>query len=270
MVGGGLQNIEVGTMEGSRETEVFSLLFNDPRGSSDTEGPSKGGKISGHLVNISEKKFQGNGGGPRAAAMLLTLCLLFSLPSVDASSYRGVSKHKNSKFFHCETEYFGSYPRKKIYFGKFETEKMAALACDVAFFYTGMPSAKFNFKWSEEVIFYICKHRSFYADLTNWDDRRRFIEAQANFLVLRVPDFHWEDILVVPTPVPTTMPNTPRQRSEWIAARIVHHFRNQPWQVQEFMAWFMEPSTERRILEVIALIHYLAPSLLCPMLSFAQ
>ncbi|KAG0579100.1 hypothetical protein KC19_4G073000 [Ceratodon purpureus] len=249
VVGGGLQNFEVGSMEGLRETEVFPLLLNDPCGSSVTEGPSKRGKVSGH---ISEKKFQGNGGGPRAAAILLTLCLLFSSPNVDASSYRGVSKHKNSKFFHCETEYFGSLPRKKIYFGKFETEKMAALACDVAFFYTGMPSAKFNFKWSEEVILNFCKQRSFYADLTNWDDRRRFIEAQANILVLFVPDFHWEDIILVPTPVPTTVPITPRQRSEWIAGRIVHHFRNQPWRVQGFMAWFMEPSTERRILEVHA------------------
>ncbi|KAG0618562.1 hypothetical protein M758_4G073900 [Ceratodon purpureus] len=146
VVGGGLQNFEVGTVEGLRETEVFPLLLNDPCGSSVTEGPSKRGKVSGHLVNIPEKIFQGTGGGPRARGILLSLCLLFSVLNVEASRYRGVSKHKNSKVFHCETEYFGSFPRKKIYFGKYETEKMAALACDVAFFYTGMPSAKFNFK----------------------------------------------------------------------------------------------------------------------------
>ncbi|KAG0618563.1 hypothetical protein M758_4G074000 [Ceratodon purpureus] len=55
----------------------------------------------------------------------------------------------------------------------------------------------------------------------------------------------------MPTPVPITVP-TLRERSEWIAGRIIRHFRDQPWHVQEFMAWFMEPSTERRILEVHA------------------
>lgn len=125
-----------------------------------------------------------------------------------------------------------------------------------------MPSAKFNFKWSEEVISNFCITRSIYAELRNWDDRRRFIEAQANNLISFVPDFHWEDIILVPALVQTPVP-TSRQRSEWIAGRIVHHFWNLPWRVQEFMAWFMDPSTERGIREVIAPILYLAPSLLC-------
>jgi hypothetical protein len=170
--------------------------------------------------------------------MFVTSLLLYVV-SVDG--YTGVSKRKDGVGYHCELSFLGSSPRQRIWVGTYRTEELAALACDVVFYYTNRPFDEYNLEFSAEAIWRNCKSRSFYQALQNWNDRRKFIKAEANALISSLSDFHWEDVILVPST---------RQKSETFARRVVSHFLGHAGRVQEFMAWLMDPSNEQQILAV--------------------
>ena len=196
--------------------------------------------------------------------MFVTSLLLYVV-SVDG--YKGVSKRKNGVGYHCELSFLGSFPRQRIWVGTYSTEELAALACDVVFYYTNRLPDEYNFKFSKEAILTNCESISSYEALQNWNDRRRFIKAQANALISSLTDFHWEDVILVPST---------RQKSETFARRVVSHFSGHAERIQEFMAWLKDPSTEQQILAVtpdylyFAHSDYLTPCILLTQLPVSK